>query len=140
MRKNLWVKCYAPHSDLFASRVAGVDQYIILQINTHRPIICESQLWINIRSGRLTTDGVLKVNSAKFPTWMTVVGIPASLEAFSMFAFAFIQGMRIPCSQYRRQKSEGEKSWTLVLGMAFTKPYCLSVPSSPTRELRNPLA
>lgn len=134
------MKFYAPHSDLLASRVAGVDQYVILQINTHRPIVCESQLWIDIPSGLLTTDSVLKVNSAKFPTWMTVVEIPASLEAFSTFAFAFIQGMRIPCSQYRRQKSEGEKSCTLVLGMAFTKPYCLSVPSSPTRELRNPLA
>lgn len=138
--RSLWVKCYAPHSDFFAGRVAGVDQYVILQINTHSPIICEGQLRINIPSGRLMTDVVLKVNSAKFPTWMTEVGIPASLEAFSTLAFAFIQGMRIPCSQYRRQKSEGEKSWTLVLGMAFTKPYCLSVPSSPTRELRSPLA
>lgn len=90
---------------------------------------------MNISSGRIMANIVFSVNSAKFPAWITVVGMPASLEACSTFAFATIQGMRIPCSEYRRQKSEGEKSWTLVLGMAFTKPYCLSVPSSPTREL-----
>ena len=134
------MKCYVPHSNSFLSGVASVNQYVILQVNTHRPKFCKSQLWINIVSDLLMTDSVFKVNSAKFPTWITEVGIPASFEAFSTFAFAFIQGMRIPCSQYRRQKSEGQKSWTLVLGIAFTKPCCLSVPSSPTRELETPLA